>query len=417
MKIGRTVYLDHQATTPMDQRVFSAMTPYFCESFGNPHSADHSIGWKAAQAVEGAASCVAGLIGADADEIIFTSGATEANNLALLGLGRHAFKGNRRRILVSAIEHKCVLAAGHALHEQFGYQVEVLPVDVAGFVNMKALSETLADDVLAVSVMAVNNEIGTIQGITEISRAVRAHGALFHCDAAQAPGAIDLQMATEFVDLLSLSSHKMYGPQGIGALFIRRSLHSHIEPIIYGGGQQQNLRSGTVPVALCVGMGAAAALLNTPEESEMRIVLRDKRDKFVHMLLDLPWQIVLNGPESASRHPGNANICFVGFDAHEILNTLQPHLAASTSSACTSGIPTPSHVLRAIGLSDEKATSSIRFSLGRNTTDEDVDEAVHLIAECLSRLSQISHNCSAHSLGRGVYTGVLNDSLIRKKLQ
>lgn len=395
MNIGKTIYLDHQATTPLNSKVFLEMTPYFYESFGNPHSADHYIGWKAAQAVEAAASRVAGLIGADADEIIFTSGATEANNLALLGLGKHAFRGKRRRILVSAIEHKCVLAASNALHDQLGYQVEVLPVDMAGFVDMKALSDALADDVLVVSVMAVNNEIGTIQDLAAISKAVREHGALFHCDAAQAPGAIDLQGVTEFVDLLSLSGHKMYGPQGIGALFIRRSLQDSVEPIIYGGGQQQNLRSGTVPLALCVGMGAAAALLNTPEESEVRMALRDRRDKFLRMLLELPWQIALNGPRSVSRHPGNANICFVGFDAHEILNTLQPHLAASTGSACTSGIPAPSHVLRAIGLSDEKATASIRFSLGRDTTDEDINEAVHLIVESLSKLSQISHNGSS----------------------
>ncbi len=386
MKIGSTIYLDHQATTPLDSRVFSAMRPYFCGSFGNPHSADHCLGWKAAQAVEDAATLVAKLIGADADEIVFTSGATEANNLALLGLGRHASRGKRRRILVSAIEHKCVLAACRVLHEQLGYQVELLPVDMAGFVNMETLNEALADDVLAVSVMAVNNEIGTIQDIAKISKTVREHGVLFHCDAAQAPGAIDLRMVTEFVDLLSISGHKMYGPQGIGALFISRGLHDHIEPIIYGGGQQHNLRSGTVPVALCVGMGAAAALINSPETAGHRIVLCDQRDKFVRMLLDLPWPIVLNGPESAFRHPGNANIRFMGFDAHEILNTLQPHLAASTGSACTSGTPEPSHVLRAIGLSNEEAESSIRFSIGKETTDADLYEAVNLIRECLSGL-------------------------------
>ncbi len=388
MKIGNTIYLDHQATTPLDSRVLSTMLPYFGESFGNPHSADHCVGWKAAQAVEEAASRIAELIGADANEIIFTSGATEANNLALIGLGKRASKGRRQRILVSAIEHKCVLAACRALHEQFGYQIELLPVDTEGFVDMEALSKTLADDVLAISVMAVNNEIGTIQDMAGISELARECGALFHCDAAQAPGAIDLQMAAKFADMLSLSGHKMYGPQGIGALFISHDAHSHIEPLIYGGGQQQNLRSGTVPVALCVGMGAAASLLYPPEATNNVSVLRNQRDLFIQMLMELSWPIILNGPRGDLRHPGNVNVQFVGFTAHDILSSLQPHLAASTGSACTSGIPEPSHVLRAIGLSNEEAESSIRFSIGRNTTDADLNESVGLITKCLSELSK-----------------------------
>lgn len=390
MKIGNTIYLDHQATTPLDSRVFHAMTPYFGESFGNPHSVDHSLGWKAARAVEDAAICVAKLIGADADEIIFTSGATEANNLALLGLGKRSAKGNRQRILVSSIEHKSVLAVCRVLHEQLGYRIELLPVDASGFVDIVALSETLAEDVLAVSIVAVNNEIGTIQDMAELSKVIRGRGALFHCDAAQAPGAIDLWKAAELVDLLSLSGHKMYGPQGVGILFICRDLHDNIEPLVYGGGQQRSLRSGTLPVALCVGMGAAAALIDTPQASENRIVLRNRRDRFVRMLLDLPWPIALNGPECASRHPANANMRFVGFEAHDILGALQPRLAASTGSACTSGTPEPSHVLQAIGLSCNEAESAIRFSIGHNTTDADLEEAVALIADCLSRLSMSS---------------------------
>ena len=387
MKLGNTIYLDHQATTPLDPRVFSVMTPYYIELFGNPHSADHFIGWRTAQAVEEAANKVASLIGSDANEIIFTSGATEANNFALLGLGKHYAKSKRRRILVSAIEHKCVLASCRSLHEQFGYQIELLPVDEAGFVSVEALNGLLSDDVLLVSIMAVNNEIGTIQDIEALSKPIREHGALFHCEAAQAPGAIDLHDATDFVDLLSISGHKIYGPQGIGALYISRDLHSHIEPIIYGGGQQQGLRSGTAPVALCVGIGEAAALLNATETAEQyTTALRNRRDKFVQKLLDLPWPITMNGPKSDSRHPGNANICFKGFSAHDILSSLQPYLAASTGSACTSGTPEPSHVLRAIGLSNEDAESSIRFSIGRNTTDADLEESIHLIRKCLSEL-------------------------------
>jgi cysteine desulfurase len=289
---------------------------------------------------------------------------------------------------VSAVEHKSVLAVCRVLHEQLGYRIESLPVDAAGFVEMAALKELLADDVLAVSIMAVNNEIGTIQDITGLSEVIRGHGALFHCDAAQMPCAIDFHRLFQFVDLLSLSGHKMYGPQGVGALFIRRDLQNRIEPLVYGGGQQRNLRSGTVPVALCVGMGASAALLNTPEADEERAALRRRRDSFVRKLTDLSWPIVLNGPESAHRHPGNANMRFEGFDAHDILSTLQPRLAASTGSACTSGIPEPSHVLRAIGLSSDEAESSIRFSIGRNTTDADLEEAVALIDESLSRLAK-----------------------------
>lgn len=374
------------------------MAQYLGESFGNPHSVDHSLGWKAARAVEDAAARVAGLIGADADEIFFTSGATEANNLALLGLGRRASGGKRRRILVSAVEHKSVLAVGHILHEQLGYRIESVPVDAAGFVDMAALQETLSDDVLAVSIMAVNNEIGTIQDIVALSGVIKRSGALFHCDAAQAPFAIDLRNVSHVVDLLSLSSHKMYGPQGIGALFIRRDLQDHIEPLVYGGGQQQNLRSGTVPVALCVGMGTAAALLDARAAEEERAAVRRRRDSFVRKLTDLPWPIVLNGPESAQRHPGNANMRFEGFDAHDILSTLQPRLAASTGSACTSGIPEPSYVLKAIGLSSDEAESSIRFSIGRNTTDADLEETVALIDESLARLakSNLIHQYERH---------------------
>lgn len=363
------------------------MAPYFGESFGNPHSVDHSIGWEAAHAVEEAAARVAGLIGADPDEITFTSGATEANNLALLGVGRRASGGKRRRILVSTIEHKCVLAACRTLQEQLGYEVESLPVDAGGIVDMAALKERLSDDVLAVSIMAVNNEIGAIQDIEGLSEVIRNNGAYFHCDAAQAPCAIDLRQVCRFVDLLSLSGHKMYGPQGIGALFIRRDLQDRIEPLFYGGGQQRNLRSGTVPVALSVGMGAAASLLSNGDAEEERALLRERRDIFVRKLMNLRWPITLNGPEGAKRHPGNANVCFEGFDAYDILHILQPRLAASTGSACTSGIPEPSHVLRAIGLSSREAESSIRFSIGRDTSDADLEETVTLIDEALAKLA------------------------------
>ena len=363
------------------------MAPYHGESFGNPHSSDHSLGWQAAHAVEEAAARVARLIGADPDEIFFTSGATESNNMALLGLGRRAAGGSRRRILVSAIEHKCVLASVRALEERYGFVVERIPVDRQGCVDLAVLEDMLGEDVLAVSVMAVSNEIGTIQDILTISRYARRHGAVFHCDAAQAPMGMVMDGVATHTDLLSLSGHKMYGPKGVGIVYIARSLQDRIEPLIYGGGQQGGLRSGTVPVPLCVGIGAAAQLLNTEEAQSKRSELRRCRDVFVRALTDLSGPIWSIGPEGEARHPGNASICFHGFAAHEILGALQPRLAASTGSACTSGIPEPSQVLRAIGLNGDDAEATVRFSLGFGTTDEDVEQAVALIEEVLANLS------------------------------
>lgn len=388
MKIRNTIYLDHQATTPVDPRVLSQMISYFNDSFGNPHSSDHCLGWESLRAVEDAASQVATLIGANANEIIFTSGATESNNLALLGLGRRAINGERCRILLSAIEHKCVLAAGRVLREQYGYGIELIPVNHEGFVELSALEEMLDDDVLAVSVMAVNNEIGTIQDIEKISKLARSHGAVFHCDAAQAPVAMDMNMMATHADIVSLSAHKMYGPKGIGVAFISQEIQDKIEPLIYGGGQQNGLRSGTAPVPLCVGMGAAAELMASDDAKENRAELRRRRNAFIEKLNGLPWPITVNGPAGQARHPGNANVRFQGLSAHDILGTFQPGLAASTGAACTSGILEPSHVLRAIGLNGDKAESSIRFSLGFGTSDEDIEAAAALIEAALAKLSK-----------------------------
>lgn len=388
MKIGNTIYLDHQATTPVDSRVLAEMTPYFSESFGNPHSSDHVLGWETSRAVDDAAVRVARLIGADADEIIFTSGATESNNLALLGLARRAPCGTRRRVLVSATEHKCVLAAGRALEEHHDFEIEHLPVDSEGFVEVSTLEKSLDDDVLLVSIMAVNNEIGTIQDIEGLSRIVKNYGAVLHCDAAQAPVAMDMASFAEHVDMLSLSAHKMYGPKGIGAVYIARELQDRIEPLIYGGGQQNGLRSGTAPVSLCVGMGIAADMFAEAAAENRRKELRRNRGRFVAGLTRLAWPITVNGPKGQACHPGNANIAFTGFAAHDILAALQPYVAASTGSACTSGMPEPSHVLKAIGLNSDAAASSIRFSLGFATSDDDIDEAVDRIKEVLANLSK-----------------------------
>ncbi|MCS1408251.1 MAG: Cysteine desulfurase IscS [Verrucomicrobia subdivision 3 bacterium] len=394
MKIDKTIYLDHQATTPLDQHVLAKMAPYYGDLFGNPHSSDHSLGWESARAIEEATAQVAQLIGADPDEIIFTSGATESNNMALLGLGRRAAGGSRHRVLVSAIEHKCVLASARVLQEQHEFTIERIPVDRQGRVELSALDNMLNEDVLAVSVMAVNNEIGTIQDIEKISDYAHRYGAIFHCDAAQAPLAMPIDAIATQVDILSLSGHKMYGPKGIGIIFIARDQQDQIEPLIYGGGQQNGLRCGTLPVPLCVGMGAAAELLIGEDAGEKREDLHHRRDVFVRRLREMDWPISLIGPEGEARHPGNANICFLGLSAHEILGTLQPRLAASTGSACTSGLPEPSHVLRAIGLDSDDAEACVRFSLGFGTTDEDVERSIGLIEEVLAKLSKTELACS-----------------------
>ena len=381
-----TIYADYQATTPVDPRVVEKMAPHWRELFGNPHSSDHILGWQAAKAVAQSQTAVAGLIGADPDEIIFTSGATEANNLALFGLARRA-PADRRRILVGTTEHKCVLEAARALAEREGFIVEHIPVDHEGLIDHDVLEERLDQTTLVVSIMAVNNEVGTLQDISRIAEIASNRGVLFHCDAAQAPCTLDMSAMATHADLISLSGHKMYGPQGIGALYVRRDLQRHIEPIIYGGGQQSDLRSGTVPVPLCVGMAAATELLQTDEGEAERQRVAGQRDAFVERLQKSGYPVALNGPTSERRHPGNANLRFDGFVGQEILGALQPRLAASTGSACTSGIPEPSHVLRATGLSEEEAESSIRFSFGRFTTDEEIEEAAHLVSQTLESIT------------------------------
>ena len=381
-----TIYADYQATTPLDPRVADRMAPYWSESFGNPHSIDHAVGWKADKAVREAAESVAALIGADADEIVFTSGATEANNLALLGLARRAPAG-RKRILASAIEHKCVLAAARSLSEREGFSFETIPVDGEGFLDLGSLERMLDDDVLAVSVMAVNNEVGTIQDVPRISALLAQRGIPLHCDAAQAPSAVDVSGLAGHADLVSLSGHKMYGPQGIGALRIRRDLQDRVEPLIYGGGQQEGLRSGTLPVPLCVGMAAAADLARSPEASKERSRTERGRDAFVARLRNGHPSAALNGARGEGRHPGNANVRFDGFDARDILGALQPRLAAATGAACATGIPEPSHVLRALGLAALQCDASIRFSFGRFTTDEDIETAADLVLNALESLS------------------------------
>jgi cysteine desulfurase len=387
MRVNNTIFLDHQASTPTDESVLGEMAPYYREDFANPHSSGHALGWRAASAVERSASSVAKLVGGDRDEIVFTSGATEANNLALLGYAKHHSGGRRNRILVSPIEHKCVLEALRHLADRHGYVVEHLSVDSNGLVNLEAMEDTITNDVLMVSIGAVNSEIGTIQPLKAISAITQKFGCIFHCDGAQAPLTGDITNYSEYVDLLSLSAHKFYGPKGIGALYIRRELKSEIEPIIYGGGQQDGLRAGTLATPLCVGFGHAAELRMLPVASQQIEGLRALRNLFVERLQKASNLISLNGPSWGERHPGNANIRFKGIDARFLLSALQPKISASMGSACSSGIIEPSYVLRSIGLDNDEANSSIRFSLGLGTTDDDVIEAVEFICSTLVDLS------------------------------
>ena len=382
---AQPIYLDCHATTPLDPAVAKAMRPWWEEGFGNPHSGDHWFGWQAHQAIEAARAEVATLIGADAGEIVFTSGATEANNLALLGAARGGAR-EREKILVSAVEHKCVIEAAAALGQE-GWQIETIPVDKHGVIRLNVLEALLGDNTAIVSVMAVNNEIGTIQPIEKIGQLCQEAGALFHCDAAQAPAAVPIDVLETHIALLSLSSHKIYGPKGVGALYARNDVLAQLQPISYGGGQEQGIRSGTLPTPLCVGFGRACSLM---------VDQRDKDNLQIERLRERLWSEInrqvtcatLNGPTS-HRHPGNLNICFEGHDATTVLGRLQPALAASTGSACTTGIPEPSHVLTAIGLSLQNAESSIRFGLGRFTSDDEINRAIQLITEAITQENQV----------------------------
>ena len=380
MIVGETVYMDYQATTPIDPRVYDLVQPYFKKDFGNPHSLDHSFGWKANKALENSRTHLASALSIDSNEIYFTSGATEANNLALKGLLPPA-SSKRNKLIVSSIEHKSILSIARYVRE-LGFNLSVVPVDSEGVVDLSRLEELLDETVFLVSIMAVNNEIGSIQPLQQIAQMSHLAGALFHSDCAQAFGAIDLSLDDIDLDLASFSAHKIYGPKGIGALYVKKGLEARIVPIIHGGGQEGGLRSGTQPTALCLGFGEAIRIMKQEGEAE-RSHIKTLRKHFYKCLSNHYPSIQLNGPPLEKRHAGNLNICFPGQDAKDILNRLQPLLAASTGSACTSGIPEPSHVLKAIGLTGEEAESSIRFSLGRFSTLEQVEQAANLIREKL----------------------------------
>ncbi len=382
MTTGRpTVYLDYNATTPVDPRVVEAMMPWFTERFGNPHSVDHRFGEDAAEAVAEARRQVARLVGADPREIIFTSGATESNNLAIKGAARfeRRHRGRRNRVVTLASEHKCVLESVRALGQE-GFETDILPVAADGRIDTDRLEEALGGDVILVSVMAANNEIGTLQPLAEIAAMTRACGALFHTDAAQAAGRVPLDVTGCAIDLMSLSGHKFYGPKGIGALYVRRRPRARIEPLFSGGGQERTLRSGTVAAPLAVGIGAAAALADAEREREAAR-LTALANSLHEALATKVSGVSLNGP-AAGRLPGNLNLRVEGIDAHRLI-ALAPEVAFSTGSACTSAEVLPSHVLDAAGLTDDEARASFRLCVGRFTTADDVAFAADRLAEAI----------------------------------
>jgi cysteine desulfurase len=381
--MSRFIYLDYQATTPTDSRVVDAMMPYFTEEFGNPHSVQHAMGRRAEAAVERARAQVAELIGADAREIVFTSGATESNNLAIKGAARFARdKAGRDHVITCATEHKCVLESVRRLEAE-GIAVTVLPVLPDGHLDLDRLRAAITERTALVSIMAVNNEIGVIAPMAEIGALCRARGVLFHTDAAQAVGKIPVDVEAMKIDLMSISGHKLYGPKGIGALYVRRRPRVRLEPLIDGGGQERGLRSGTVPVPLAVGLGEACAIAGREMAAEAERLLALRRRLYDGLAGRLTG-VGLNG-DAERRVPGNLNISFAGVGAEALLARLDD-VALSSGSACTSASVEPSYVLRALGLPDALANASLRIGLGRFTTAADVDEAVGRIAEAVEAL-------------------------------
>lgn len=375
------IYLDYQATTPLDPRVRAAMEPYLADKFGNPHSAGHRFGWEAEAAVDVARGQVAGLINARPDEIYFMSGATEANNTAIKGVGL-AYGRDRRHLVTVATEHKCVLESFRWLEHQ-GFEVTYLPVDGDGLLDPEAVRRAIRPDTAIVSVMAVNNEIGVIQPLPEIGAIVRAGGAKFHVDAAQAAGKIPLDVDAAAIDLMSLSAHKIYGPKGVGALYVRSNPRVAVAPLIHGGGQERGLRSGTLAPALIVGFGKAAEIAALEMAEETPRIERLARRFLDQLRTELP-DVRLNG-SAERRFWGNLNISFPGVDGDLLIAELR-ELAVSSGAACASGSKEPSYVLRAIGLPDALARASIRFGFGRMTTEAEVDVAARAVIDTVRRL-------------------------------
>ena len=378
------IYLDYSSTTPIDPRVVDQMIPFLREEFGNPASRSHAFGWRAEEAVENARRQVAALVNADAKEIVWTSGATESINLALKGAA-HFYKERGRHIITAKTEHKATLDTCREL-EREGFEVTYLEVQDDGLIDFKVFEQAVRKDTILVSVMFVNNEIGVIQDIPRLGEFCRERGIILHVDSAQATGKVVINLAELKVDLMSFSAHKTYGPKGMGALFVRRKPRVRLEPLIHGGGHERGMRSGTLPTHQIVGMGGAFELART----EMAV----ENDR-IRMLRDRLWAglstidaVYLNG-DLERRVPHNLNVSFNYVEGESLLMAIKD-IAVSSGSACTSASLEPSYVLRALGRSDELAHSSIRFSIGRFTTEADVDFAVELLKEKVERLREMS---------------------------
>ncbi|MDA1131601.1 MAG: IscS subfamily cysteine desulfurase [Proteobacteria bacterium] len=379
------IYMDYQATTPTDERVVQAMLPYFTEVFGNPHSRSHSFGWEAEAAVEDARAKVAKLIGASPKEVIFTSGATESNNLALKGVARF-YKDRKDEIVTLITEHKCVLDACRHLEEE-GFKVTYLPVQQNGIVDLERLREAITERTAIVSVMTVNNEIGVIQPMAEIGTICREKGAFLHTDAAQAAGKIPLDVDAMHIDLMSISGHKMYGPKGIGALYVRRKPRVRLQALINGGGQERGMRSGTLPTPLCVGFGKAAEIAGDEMGADAERI-RMLSERFLDAINTRLPDVVLNG-DRERRYPGNLNLSFSYVEGESLMMGMRD-IAVSSGSACTSASLEPSYVLRALGVDEEMAHTSIRFGIGRPTTEAEVDYTVETVVKHVQKLRQMS---------------------------
>jgi cysteine desulfurase len=394
-----SIYLDNQSTTTVDRRVLDEMMPYFTDIFGNAASKSHEFGWRAEQAVESARAKIAGLIGAEKIEIIITSGATESDNLAIKGVAEY-YKHKGNKIITSPTEHKAVLDTCKSL-QRGGYEIQYLPVDKYGLIDLNMLEESIDNNTILVSIMTANNEIGTLQPIKEIGRICRENGVIFHTDAVQAAGKILLDVNAMNIDLMSLSAHKMYGPKGIGALYIRSKKPSvKLIPQIDGGGHERGFRSGTLNVPAIVGFGKACEIAGSEMNTESERIkgLRDKLFEGISKNLD---HVYLNGhPEL--RLPNNLNIAIEYVNADALMMSMK-EIAISSGSACTSASLEPSHVLKAIGLSDELRKSSVRFGLGRFNTEEEITYAADKVVQTAKKIRETSPKYQVLAANKGNY--------------
>ncbi|PIT77918.1 IscS subfamily cysteine desulfurase [Limnohabitans sp. G3-2] len=387
------IYLDYGATNPCDPRVVDAIVPWLREHFGNPASRSHAWGWEAEAAVETAREQVADLIGADPREIVWTSGATESNNLAIKGAANF-YKSRGKHLITVKTEHKAVLDTMRELERQ-GFEVTYMDVQADGLLNMDALKAAIRPDTILISVMFVNNEIGVIQDVTAIGNLCREKGIVFHVDAAQATGKVEIDMTQLPIDLMSLASHKTYGPKGIGALYVRRKPRIRLEAQMHGGGHERGMRSGTLPTHQCVGMGEAFRIAKL-EMAQDNAKARALHDRLINGLSDME-QVFLNG-HATQRVPHNINMSFNFVEGESLIMGIKG-LAVSSGSACTSASLEPSYVLRALGRSDELAHSSLRMTIGRWTTEEDIDYAIQTIRENVAKLRDLSPLWEMHKDG------------------